>query len=75
MHTLTHTYAKQTALNVALKEGLRDVTKIIEDWTEGFCSFYIYGTMHFLDPDTYINGQSPMVVRVTHGNIDLVDGQ
>ena len=75
MHTLTHTHAKQTALNVALKEGLRDITKIIEDWHDGVCAFYLYGTMHFLDPDTYINGQSPMVVRVVHGNIDLVDGQ
>lgn len=75
MHTLTHTYEKQTALKVAMKEGLRDITKIIEDWHDGVCAFYLYGTMHFLDPDTYINGQSPMVVRVVHGKIDLVDGQ
>ena len=75
MHKFDYMIARMTALSVASKEGLRDITQIIEDWHEGVCSFYLYGTMHFLDPDTYVNGRSPMVVRVTHGKIDLVDGQ
>ena len=75
MHKLTHTFAKLTAIEEAMKEGLRDITQIIEEWHDGVCSFYLYGTMYDLDPDTYINGRALMVVRVTNGKIDLVDGQ
>lgn len=74
MHTLTHIFARFTALEVAAKEGLRDVTQVVEDWQGGDCDFYVYGTMYDLDPNTYENGRSPMVVRVVNGKIDLVDG-
>jgi hypothetical protein len=75
MHTLTHTFERLTAIEAAMKEGLRDITSIKEDWQEGVCAFLLYGTMYDLDPDTYENGRSPMVVRVIRGKIDLVDGQ
>jgi len=61
-----------TALSVASKEGLRHITSI--DFDQQTESFLVYGTMFDLDPDTYENGRAPMVVRVTHGKIDLVDG-
>ena len=75
MHKLTYTFARMTAITVASKEGLRDITEIKEEFHDDTCSFYVYGTMYDLDPDTYENGRSPMVVRVTDGKIDLVDGQ
>ena len=75
MHKLTYTFARMTAITVASKEGLRDITEIKEEFHDETCSFYVYGTMYDLDPDTYENGRSPMVVRVTDGKIDLVDGQ
>lgn len=62
------------AKDVAAKEGLRDVTKVFEHWEDGVCGWCLYGTMHGLDPETYENGCSPMVVRVVNGKIDLVDG-
>ena len=74
MHKLTYTFARMTAITVASKEGLRDITEIKEEFHDDTCSFYVYGTMYNLDPDTYENGRAPMVVRVTHGKIDLVDG-
>ena len=75
MHKLTYTFARMTAITVASKEGLRDITEIKEEFHDDTCSFYVYGTMYDLDPDTYENGRAPMVVRVTDGKIDLVDGQ
>jgi len=75
MHKLTYTFARMTAITVASKEGLRDITEIKEEYHDDTCSFYVYGTMYDLDPDTYENGRAPMVVRVTDGKIDLVDGQ
>jgi len=74
MHKLTHMFERLTAIEEATKEGLRDITQIIEDWHDGACSFMIYGTMFDLDPDTYKDGRAPMMVRVTNGKIDLVDG-
>ncbi|MGB0925272.1 MAG: hypothetical protein ACPGTS_01025 [Minisyncoccia bacterium] len=64
--------ARMTALSVASKEGLRQITKI--DFDQETKSFFVYGTMFDLDPDTYENGRAPMFVRVTNGKIDLVDG-
>ena len=75
MHKLTYTFARMTAITVASKEGLHDITEIKEEFHDDTCSFYVYGTMYDLDPDTYENGRAPMVVRVTGGKIDLVDGQ
>jgi len=74
MHKFTHTLERLTAIEAATKEGLRDITSITEEWNDGACAFLLYGTMFDLDPDTYENGRAPMVVRVTHGKIDLVDG-
>lgn len=75
MHKLTHTFARMTAIEVASKEGLRDIAEIKEEFHDDTCSFYVYGTMYDLDPDTYENGRALRVVRVTDGKIDLVDGQ
>ena len=75
MNELTHSIHRTTAIYVASKEGLRDITEIKEEFHDDTCSFYVYGTMYNLDPETYENGSSPMVVRVTNGKIDLVDGQ
>jgi hypothetical protein len=72
MHKFDYMIARMTALSVASKEGLRDITKI--DFDQQTESFFVYGTMIDLDPDTYENGRAPMFVRVTHGKIDLVDG-
>lgn len=75
MNELTYSIHRTTAIAVASKEGLRDITEIKEEFHDETCSFYVYGTMHNLDPETYENGRAPMVVRVTDGKIDLVDGQ
>lgn len=72
MHKFDYMIARMTALAVASKEGLRDITKI--DFDQETKSFFVYGTMFDLDPDTYENGRAPMFVRVTNGKIDLVDG-
>ena len=75
MDKLTFTLARTTALTVASEEGLRDITDIIEEFHDGTCSFYVYGTMYDLDPDTYEIGRALRVIRVVDGKIDLVDGQ
>ena len=72
MHKFDYMIARMTALAVASKEGLRDITKI--DFDQETKSFFVYGTMFDLDPDTYENGRAPMFMRVTNGKIDLVDG-
>jgi len=66
---------RNIAIDVAAKEGLRDVTETFEHWMDGKRGWLVYGTMYGLDPSTYDNGCSPMVVRVVNGKIDLVDGQ
>jgi hypothetical protein len=74
MDKLTYTFARMTALSLASKEGLRDITKIDTEFHDETCSFYVYGTMYDLDPETYDNGRAPMFVRVTNNKIDIVDG-
>jgi len=72
MHKFDYMISRMTALSVASKEGLREITKI--DFDQETESFFVYGTMFDLDPETYENGRAPMFVRVTNGKIDLVDG-
>ena len=66
---------RKQAKEIAAREGLREVTKVSEYWSCGVKSWIVWGTMYNLDPNTYENGCSPMIVRVTNGKIDLVDGQ
>lgn len=75
MHKLTYTFARMTALSLATKEGLRDLTEVKEEFHDDTCTFYVYGTMYDLDPDTYQDGKGLMVVGVRDGKITLVDGQ
>ena len=65
----------EKAKEEAKKEGMIRIEKTVisneQVWED---TVYVYGTMSGLDPKTYENGCSPMVVRVTNGKIDLVDG-
>jgi hypothetical protein len=65
----------EKAKEEAMKEGMIEIERTVisneQVWDD---IVYVYGTMHGLDPKTYENGCSPMVVRVTNGKIDLVDG-
>lgn len=70
----THNLERMKALEASARINLGDITEVKETWDAGTCSFLVYGTMFDLDPDTYENGRAPMVVRVTNGAIDLVDG-
>ena len=65
----------EKAKEEAKKEGMLEIEKTVisneQVWDD---TVYVYGTMYNLDPKTYDNGCSPMVIRVTNGKIDLVDG-
>lgn len=65
----------EKAKEEATKEGMLEIERTVisneQVWDD---IVYVYGTMYGLDPNTYENGCSPMVVRVTNGKIDLVDG-
>ena len=65
----------EKAKEEAKKEGMIRIEKTVisneQVWDD---TVYVYGTMTGLDTKTYENGCSPMVVRVTNGKIDLVDG-
>jgi len=72
MHKLTYRLERAKALTAAAKEGLH-IDRI--EFDQETQSFFVYGIMVDLDPDTYQDGKSPMFVRVTNGKITLVDGQ
>ena len=65
----------EKAKEEAKKEGMLEIEKTVisneQVWDD---TVYVYGTRYNLDPKTYDNGCSPMVIRVTNGKIDLVDG-
>jgi hypothetical protein len=72
MDKLTYALARMKALTVAAEEGLH-IDRI--EFDQETQDFFVYGVMVDLDPDTYQDGKSPMLVRVTNGKITLVDGQ
>ena len=65
----------EKAKDEAKKEGMLEIERTVISNEDRFNdTVYVYGTMYNLDPKTYENGCSPMVVRVVNGKIDLVDG-